>query len=483
MKYKSLLLILALMLLQALAFAEPPLDSAIQNQAMNYVTLEAKALQLHPILKEKQLEIEKTEQKLKALEMAAILPKFQTDLAVGPAPGLNNVRDTSGYALSGIDSFPVTGSHKDYDFRNWGPYFGVEFSAVQPLNFARYNAGHRAASYDIKISEAQFQKEKMDVSEEAQKLYFSHVYARMILSILQSAGKELDKAQNQLQKMLDDGDDNVKQTDLLELKAGRYALLKAQNEADVGVQRSLMGLAFLIQIPESTNFVAQDTALFQRKEALPSLDTLKQWTLKNHPDLQRLKNGLAAREELLTVAKGELGPDIFLFGNFKYTKAWSSDRQSGGGDPFASDPLNELTAVAGLGLRFHLNVWDRYQNYRKEKIALTQLQRTEAYAAKGLLLKTAEAYVQYLSAKKNVEESQKSLRAAEAWLKAAAMKYDLDPTLAKDMLSPYKTSLYAKKDFYEAVLEYNLAVSKVIKAVGWTLTDYFHSLNTVTSAQ
>jgi outer membrane protein TolC len=199
-------------------------------------------------------------------------------------------------------------------------------------------------------------------------------------------------------------------------------------------------------------------------------------TLLNHPDLKRLANGLAARRELVRVAKGELGPDIFLFGSFQYTKAWSSARQSGGEDPFARDPLNEITAVGGLGIKLNLNFWSRYDKVRKEKIELKQLERTETYAARGLLLKLQDEYIQMLNCKANVTESQKSLRAAEAWLKGAALKYDLDPSTAKDMISPYKTSLGAKRDYFEAVLNYNLAVSKVIKSIGWTLGDYIHNL-------
>src|SRR6185295_3974588 len=116
-----------------------------------------------------------------------------------------------------------------------------------------------------------------------------------------------------------------------------------------------------------------------------------------------------ARRELIRVAKGELGPDIFLFGNFKYTKAWSTDRQSGGENPFARDPLNEITGVGGLGMRLNLNFWQRYQKVRKERIELQQLQRTETYAAGGLLLKMQDEYVQMLKARNNVTESQKSL--------------------------------------------------------------------------
>jgi outer membrane protein TolC len=462
--------------------AADPIKAAAAAPAsvvMDYIAMDRRAQDIHPMLLEKKLEIDKAEQQMRELEMAAILPRFQVETGIGPAPGLKTLAETtlvSSSVAGGASGF-FEQYHKDYDFGTWGPFFGIEVTVAQPLNLSRYRAGHKATVSNVKVAQAQFHKEQLDVSEDAQKLYFQRVYAGQMFAILKDATKELDRAQKKMEEMLDEGDQGVKQTDLLELKAGRYTLEKARNEAGLGVARADLGLRFLLQLPDSIAIVPKDSVLALRGEALPSLDSLKLLTLLNHPDLKRLANGLAARRELVRVAKGEIGPDIFLFGTFKYTKAWSTDRQSGGEDPFARDPLNEITGVGGLGMRLNLNFWSRYQKARKEKIELTQLERTETYAARGLILKMQDEYVQMLNQRANVTEAQKSLRAAEAWLKGAALKYDLEPSTAKDMIGPYKTVLGAKRDYFEAVMNYNLAVAKVIKSIGWTLADYLHSLS------
>lgn len=465
---------------------QPASDSGSASPAkparvFDYVSAERLAIEAHPILKEKHLEIDKAEQQLEDLKRSAILPKFTVETGMGPAPGLRTLIDSTSAFLHSTspllpDSMPIYSRQKDYNFNEWGPFFGIEATVAQPLNITRYIAGKRAAEANVRVSEAQFQKEKLDISEEAQQRYFQRVYAGQMLSILQNAAKDLDGAQKKMQDMLDDGDASVNQSDLLQLKAGRYTFEKGRHEATSGVARADLALRFLLQVPDSEALAPRDTSLSMRPEVFPSLDSLKMLTLLNHPDLKRLANGLAARRELLRVAKGEMGPDIFLFGSFKYTKAWSPERSSGGEDPFARDPLNELTALGGLGMRLNLNFWSRYEKVRKERIELTQLERTETYAARGLILKMQDEYLQMLNCKADVVEAQKSLRAAEAWLKGAAMKYDLDPSTAKDLISPYKTALGARKDYYEAVLNYNLAVAKVIKSIGWTLGDFIHTL-------
>ncbi len=490
MKYKiisSRLLVAAIyaLMVSDAAFAEDlptGLDSAA-TLVMDYRTFEARVLKSHPILHEKSLDVEKRKLEQAELKASVILPRFEIDMGMGPAPGLNRYTDTTGYVVINGENFPILSEDREYDFSTWGPYFGVDAKVAQPLNIGRYRSARNALNFQVAVEEAQARKRRVAISFEAQELYFKRLYAQTMLTILNKAAKDLDDAGEKIDEMLDEGDPSVSQTDMLELKAGRYALEKGRLEAEMGLRRSALQMGFMLQVPQAIQIEGPDKQLFLRTDPLPDLDSLKTALLIHHPDLQRLENGLEARRELVRVAKGELGPDFFLFGNFRYSKAWSSDRETVGSDPFIRDPLNELTGVAGIGMKFRLNVWQRYQKFRREKIELEQLRRTEVYAAQGLLLQLEDAHLRYLNAQARVQESATSLRAAEAWLKGAAMTYDLDPSTAKAMLSPYKTVLNAKKDYFEAVLDQNVALARVFEAVGWTLSDYFDNLSESSGAQ
>jgi len=445
---------------------------------LNYVGFEKTVLSIHPILNEKKIKIEMKKQDLRALEMAAILPKFEVNLASGPAPGIDILKDTNFiYDASGVltPNYYLSDT-KNFDLTSWGPFFGIEMTAAQPLNIYRYRVGHKAATLNISIQTEEYYKQQMKISLESQKIYYGYVLARILLSEVVKAEKDFDKAEETMEELLDEDDESISQSDLLKLKATRYKLTKGVNKAKVGLARARMGAKFFLNLSAQDEFVPADTLLLKSVEVLPPLDTLKMWTLSQHPDLKRLDRGILARNLLLEVAKGEMGPDIFLFGTFRYTKAWSSKRETSGGDAFTKDPLNELDGVAGLGLKFRLNYWSRYQKYKKSKLELKELKRTEVYAAKGLLLRLEEAYIQFLAAKSNVKAADLSLRAAEAWLKGAAINYDLDPSLANEMISPYRETLSAKQNYYESIYEYNLAFGKVVNAVGWTMTEYLNKL-------
>jgi outer membrane protein TolC len=448
--------------------------AATPRENLTCADVERIALQDHPILAEKQFDVLKAQEDVRDLDMAVILPRFEIETGMGPAPGIRQRLAPAG--VTKISGDTVLQYKRSFDFGEWGPFFGVQAKVAQPLNIARYRAGRRAANLNVQVSQAQFKKEQLDVSEEAQTICNQRLYAVTMKRELDLARKDLDRAQQKLSERLDKGDEDVSQTDVLQLKAGRYSLDQGVNEAALGVDRSALALRFLLARPDSVSSELADSVLTLRAETLPPLDSLKFAALRSHPDLARLRNGLAARQELLKVAQGEIGPDIFLFGSFEYSKAWSSDRQTGGGDPFARDPLNEFTGVAGLGMRLQLNFWSRYQGYRRERLSLRQLERTEVYAARGILLRVEDAYLRALKARADAEAAQSALRAAEAWLKGAAMRYDLDPSEASGLTSPFKASISAKRDYYKAVLEYNLAVAALFKATGWTLSDYLGNL-------
>ena len=56
---------------------------------------ESLALARDPILFEKELEVDKAKEKLRDVNLGAILPKFEVSMGMGPAPGLHLVPDYS----------------------------------------------------------------------------------------------------------------------------------------------------------------------------------------------------------------------------------------------------------------------------------------------------------------------------------------------------------------------------------------------------
>ena len=125
----------------------------------------------------------------------------------------------------------------------------------------------------------------------------------------------------------------------------------------------------------------------------------------------------------------------------------------------------------------YADVWEKTGTFKEVDKKLKKLQKTEVYAVQGILLRSEEAYLKHLETKGNLESAKDSRRASEALLKSAAIDYDLDPSLASEMVEPYKKALIARKNYYQELYWYNVSIGQVLYAAGWTLSDYLSKVS------
>ncbi|MGL1901413.1 MAG: TolC family protein [Fibrobacterales bacterium] len=431
-------------------------------------------------LEEKRFGKKLKEHKIDEIRMGAILPRFEFTAGWGPAPGLKSTYEETQFSdvsLDGVhyDSLSILESKTEYDilsFKKWGPAFVTEVKMVQPLNLFRYNSGMNAAKadrdyYNWNISSSELKKER-----ELQEYYFGYLYAQDLHELSLEVESEMMKIEERIDEMLFDEDESVSQFDLLELKTNKYAIAEGVEESRLGVRRAKLAAAFSLGFASDTAFTFIDSLLVVRKEPVPSLDSLKIYLKHSHPDLQMLKHGLKAMNALKDLAQGELGPEIFLFASAEYAKSWAGDRRSLSDEAFSEDPLNKISGAIGIGLKYRLNIWSRYQNYSKKKLELTHLQRKESYAERGLGLLLDEQYGKFEKSRTLLSSARASLRAAEAWLKGAAMKYDVDPSEARGLIKAFKAKVGAKRNYLKSVYNYNIEVGRLFERSGWSIAKH-----------
>jgi outer membrane protein TolC len=287
-----------------------------------------------------------------------------------------------------------------------------------------------------------------------------------MVGILQGADVRVDSLDSAMQKKLDDDDDDVSQTDLFQLRMGRFELEKDLQEAILGRARAREGLAFALGLPNADSLHLLDSLLEPLPE-LPPLDTLS--TDFAHPDLVKLKAGLDAKQALLDVERANLGPDIYLFGKFSYTKSWVENRNQANPDVLITDPLNNVSGMIGLGFTWHLNFWNQLGNVHGAELELQMLRRKQAYARKGLEAQMKASWLGYRTLGERIASAEKARDAAESWLHVVAQQADLDPSKSKDLVAPYKSWLDFQGKYWEAVYQRNLAALNVLLGSGLIL--------------
>lgn len=418
------------------------------------------ALSNDPMLVESRQGVDSKKDKIRALKAEAVLPTFNVSMMVGPAPGLRDEIDSDG------DTMRV------YDFSKMGPFWGVQAKFVQPLNFGQYLSGKKALEADLQQKRYSIVSQVNHKEVEFQTYYYNYLLALEMQRLAAAAKTKVDEAYDKMEEALDDDDPNVSQMDFLNLKAKMHTVREGVSEADLGMKRVQLAIRFSLGLRDEDVFVAEDTCLLPRSEPLPMLEEVRQTTLLNHPELKQLAAGMTARRTQMQLAEAKLAPEFFIMGEFEYVKSWAGNRSVMQKDAFAEDAVNKLDGLIGIGLRYRLNFWKYWEEFRSAKTDYRGLQMKDRYAADGLVAKAEEQYYQVVAAKEKMEALKESLRASDAILKGSAMQYDLDKSKTGDLVSAYTQNVNLQKDYLFAVCKYNVEFAELISRMGMSLSEF-----------
>ena len=418
------------------------------------------ALSNDPMLAESRQGVDSKKDKIRALKAEAVLPTFNVSMLVGPAPGLRDEIDSDG------DTMRV------YDFSKMGPFWGVQAKFVQPLNFGQYLSGKKALEADLQQKRYSIVSQVNHKEVEFQTYYYNYLLALEMQRLAAAAKTKVDEAYDKMEEALDDDDPDVSQMDFLNLKAKMHTVREGVSEADLGMKRVQLAIRFSLGLRDEDVFVAEDTCLLPRSEPLPMLEEVRQTTLLNHPELKQLAAGMTARRTQMQLAEAKLAPEFFIMGEFEYVKSWAGNRSVMQKDAFAEDAVNKLDGLIGIGLRYRLNFWKYWEEFRSAKTDYRGLQMKDRYAADGLVAKAEEQYYQVVAAKEKMEALKESLRASDAILKGSAMQYDLDKSKTGDLVSAYTQNVNLQKDYLFAVCKYNVEFAELISRMGMSLSEF-----------
>ena len=413
-----------------------------------------------PQVAETKFGLESKTDKMRSLKAEAILPTLNVSMMVGPAPGLKETVDNWGDTVD------------TYDFSRMGPFWAVQAKFIQPLNLGQYQTGKKALEADLQQKTFEIENKVLKKEVELQTYYYNYLLALEMKRVAGDAQKQVDKAYDQLEEALDEDEPTVSQTDLLNLKAKMHTVKEGVIEADLGMKRVMLMIRFVLGLSEEDPFVTEDSVLAMRKEPLPTEEQVRELTIKHNPELKQLDAGLRARKLQMDLAEARLAPEFFVMGEFEYVKSWAGNRNVLQKSAFAQDAVNKISGLIGIGLRYRLNFWKTWEEFRQARTDYRGLRLKESYATDGLVSKAIEQYYQVVAAKGKLDALRESLRATEALLKDAAMKYDLDKSQTGALVSAYTQNITMQKDYYFAVCRYNVEFAGLVAKMGLSIREY-----------
>jgi len=413
-----------------------------------------------PQVAETKFGLESKTDRMRSLKAEAILPTLNVSMMVGPAPGLKETVDNWGDTVD------------TYDFSRMGPFWAVQAKFIQPLNLGQYQTGKKALEADLQQKTFEIENKVLKKEVELQTYYYNYLLALEMKRVAGDAQKQVDKAYDQLEEALDEDEPTVSQTDLLNLKAKMHTVKEGVIEADLGMKRVMLMIRFVLGLSEEDAFVTEDSVLAMRTEPMPTEEQVRELTIKHNPELKQLDAGLRAKRLQMDLAEAKLAPEFFVMGEFEYVKSWAGNRNVLQKSAFAQDAVNKISGLIGIGLRYRLNFWKTWEEFRQARTDYRGLRLKENYATDGLVSKAVEQYYQVVAAKGKLDALRESLRATEALLKDAAMKYDLDKSQTGALVSAYTQNITMQKDYYFAVCRYNVEFAGLVAKMGLSIREY-----------
>ncbi len=387
------------------------------------------------------------------------LTEFTATTAHSVAPSIDIPDDFTG---------PKEALYLDPDVRNdWSdlrPFNMIEVEALQPIwTWGQLSGSIRAARLGIEVESAAVEEKRLEVALRTGELYYGLLLAEALSNVAEEAGEVVQRAKREIERLLAEGAEDVDDAD-------RYEVLLTEQEYNRRVvevmerrQTAQIALARQLFLPPGAVAIPENTVLEPLAFELDSLDTYFDIALANRPELKRARSGLAALDNLVTVARSDYYPKLFLAASSRYAYVSGRPRQP---NPYIDDPYLSRSVRAGVGFRQNLNFAQTRANVEQAEAERNEVAFQLDAARQLILFEVEEAYRNVIIAQAALESRQAALTLSSEWLQTEAVNFDLDLGDTENLVRAVRSNIELRTGYYQAVQEYNVAVLRFLGALG-----------------
>lgn len=377
------------------------------------------------------------------------LPSASATFTTGPAPEARGTifeSDNSNRSLAGL-----------------GPFVRVDVQAVQPLwTWGQLDAARDAAEAGFEARSALVRDAARTIEQRVRQLYFTVALTKRLLKIAGEVESALDTVDARIAESLAKGDGEIKQEDKFRVAIFRseVGLKKADGEKALTLARA--GLAAMLAIDVAKLELA-DEPLPPPTGDVPELDAAITQAIALRPDLNALDRALVAKRAQVDAVRAATLPQLFLAGQFTYSRAWNRDIQD---NPWIGDPFNTLTFGVVLGVRQNLAIPMMLAQVDKADAELATLARQREGLARLVRFEVTQAHTELVTADKKAKATKASLTAGKGWFRSAQLDFGMNVTDARSLLDAYAGYVKTQLDSAQASYEFLVARGRLDQVTG-----------------
>ena len=424
------------------------------------VTLQAvleRALSISPDLGEVRADRDFAEARSNLARSSRFLTEFNATSAHAIAPGIENpngVPDDELYLDPDVRN----------DFESWSPFTHAEVEIVQPIyTWGELGGSIEAARHGVEVEEGAVRRKELEVALRAAELYYNVLLTNELFRLAERADDIVNQAMTEIDRLLEEGDQGVDEAD-------RYQVLITEQEfqrrvVEVNENRVTARVALRRQmiLPEEAVVLPVSDALAPLPFVPEPLDRYFDLAMEHRPELAQARAGLAARDALVRVARSHYYPKLFFGFSTSISYTPSRVRQP---NPYISDGFRRSSARTGFGFRQKLNFAQTRAQVAQARAEREQVRYQMEGAEQLVLFEVEKAYRDLLVAQAAFMAQDSSLVISKEWLRVEYINFDLDLGDTENLLKAVQANLELEARYYEAVQRYNIAVLRLMNAVG-----------------
>lgn len=379
---------------------------------------------------------------------------------LGLAPSVNGGLFKSGSCTTGncelrTDAFSINGL---------SPWVNITMEVVKPLyTFGKIENYTDAARANVIVKQGDVRLRRGETILDVKRAYFGYLAARDSRLLLEDVKRRVDGAVEMVQRWLDEGNGNVRQSDLFALQSGSALISRYVAEATATEQVALDGLKVLTGVGLGGDLKVADDA--SAPQPLPQMDlaALQQQALAHRPEMAQVEAGLRARRALVEANKAESRPNFYVGAAGIISYAPNRDQLY---NPYIYDPFNTVGLTPLVGIKWDWSGGVQSAKVEEAEAELNALIAKSETAREGIPFQVAEQYHQVQATHDEVDHLADASRAARRWMVASFADFEAGQQTGDKVVTAFQGYVLAHSDYLKTVFDYNMHVAQLQNVTG-----------------
>lgn len=309
--------------------------------------------------------------------------------------------------------------------------------------------GYKMSKLNLEIAREELRRVRMDLIYTIKESYLNLVKAREYVKLAEQAKEVIAQFVERTRNFHEVG--IVPKSDVLsaevELAQAEERLAQAKNGDELA--RATMNVLLSRPLDQPLEAISKvEYVPFEKSEA-ECLET----ALVERPDLRSADLGIKVANRYGGVARASLFPKVMVIGAYVHEEG--------------SFNTDEDRLSLTIGAQWVFWNWGKdYFMFRAARMVEKKAKEGKSTIKAMVILDVRSAYLQIKQAKNSIETTKKVVVKAEENLRVMDDRYQANLVTATDVLNAQTTLLQAKTDALTALINHNLATSKLYKAMG-----------------